>query len=94
VRCVQGPVISGKGLNYKTGHAKSEKVHKKTVIVVSGMKLGSCYKFRAFDHSHDFLSNVNGTAYNTEEAKDDRVFKVIQGLSGAKNTVSINTISI
>ena len=92
VRCVQGPVISGKGLNYKTGHSKKTTVNKKTVVIVSGMKLGTCYKFRAFDHSDDYVSDIKGVAYNSPKNKLHRAFKVIKGLSAMSNTVSLSTV--
>jgi len=64
-------------LNYKTGQSTKSKVEKKTVIVVSGMKLGSCYKFRAFDYKYDYLSNVKGVAYNSPKPNLQIVFKVV-----------------
>ena len=56
------------------------------------MKLGSCYKFRAFDYAGDYLININGTAYNSEKDKTGRVMRVVKGFSGSKNTVSLTTV--
>jgi hypothetical protein len=56
------------------------------------MKLGSCYKFRAFDHSDDYMSDIKGVAYNSPKDKLHRAFKVIKGLSGFTNSISMTTV--
>merc|ERR1711865_607823 len=65
VRCVEGAILSKSGLNYKTGrngrnggtmtHSSSKKE-----VVLGGMKLGGCYKFRPYIYTHpmQYLSKV------------------------------------
>lgn len=103
-RCVQGNVISGKGLNYKTGKGHTTNstktktiVHKHSVTSVSGMKLGSCYKFKAYSHNNLdpdlFMSNVKGVGYNSPEMGKyeelPRKWKVVKGMAGFRNTITI-----
>ena len=89
-RCVQGPILSKKGLNYKTGLAykirRIHRVHKS--YYVGGLRLGGCYKFRAYSKKADYLSNVGTYAYNDPESKIN-VWKVGRGLDGSRNTVTI-----
>jgi len=68
VRCVEGAILTKSGLNYKTGrygrngrnggtmtHSSSKKE-----VVLGGMKVGGCYKFRPYIYTHpmQYLSKV------------------------------------
>ena len=81
-------------MNYKTGKAfKSSKTktvitHTKHTVVIGGMTLGNCYKFRAFHHDDDFLGNKGTYAYNTPD-KVPNVWKVGPGADGQSNTITI-----
>jgi len=96
-RCVQGPVLTSKGLNYKTGDAFSKSDLKKTesggkhVVTISGLKMSKCYKLKSFDHEEDFMSDNKGYAYNSPTDKIHIIFKTVKGLSGTKNSVSLTT---
>ena len=96
-RCVQGPVLSSKGLNYKTGTAfsrsdfKNRKLGKKHYETISGLKLTKCYKFQAFDHKQDYMSDIKGIAFNSPTEPLHIVFKPVKGLSGTKKSISLTT---
>lgn len=77
VRCVQGPVLSGKGFNYKPA-GKKEKVLKKKENprkVVNGMLFGDCYRFRAFDNKESYFGDTNGLLYS--KSNNLQVWRVI-----------------
>ena len=89
-RCVRGPILHKKGLNYKTGKAfkVSHTTKTKHTVTIQGMTLGQCYKLRAYHHTDDFLGNRGTYAYNTPE-KVPTVWKIVAGLDGQKNTITI-----
>merc|ERR1712146_523346 len=89
-RCVQGPILSKKGLNYKTGLAykisHTHRVHKSYYI--GGLRLGKCYKFRAYSKKTDYLANQGTYAFNSPYSKIN-VWKVGKDMDGSKNTITI-----
>jgi hypothetical protein len=87
-RCVQGPVLTNKGLNYKTGQAHYTKDKVTKITKIGGMVMGMCYKFQAYEHSKDYLKIKGIRAYNSPHSGDN-VFKVVKGISGHTNSVSL-----
>jgi hypothetical protein len=78
-RCVQGPVLSNKGFNYKTGKGGATyhfDIHT-TKTVISGLTVGDCYRFRAYDMHKAFLGEHNGLLYAAEGHKHS--WKVLNG---------------
>lgn len=53
--------------------------------------MGKCYKLRGFESKEDFLSDVGGLAYNSQNKKYHRIFKPVSGLSKTKNSISLIT---
>jgi len=85
-RCVQGPVLTSKGFNYKLG--KADKSVEATSI--GGMRIGQCYTFRSLNHKSKYLLTQKGFSLrNALKKEGNLVFKVVHGLSGTKNTVSL-----
>lgn len=91
-----GPVLSNKGLNYKTGtgftksEIKNTKLGKKQYVMEAGLKLTKCYKFRAFDKKENFMSDNKGTAFNSPNDKLHIIFKPVKALTGGKG-ISLTT---
>jgi hypothetical protein len=85
-RCVQGPILSKKGLNYKTGRSFRSSKSKREVIL-GGMRVGGCYKLRAYAHTKDYFSNVGTFAYNSPSSKLN-VWRITKGIDGTKNSVT------
>merc|ERR1711990_603366 len=86
IRCVQGPVLSKKGLNYKTGRSFRHTSTKREVIL-GGMRVGGCYKLRAFAKTKDYFSNVGTFAYNSPSSRLN-VWRIMKGIDGTKNSVT------
>merc|ERR1712086_666223 len=82
VRCVQGPILSKKGLNYKTGRSMRHSSSKREVVL-GGMRVGGCYKLRAFAHTKDYFSNVGTFAFNSETSTTN-IWKIVPGIDGTK----------
>jgi hypothetical protein len=80
IRCVQGPILSGKGLNYKTGKAYRKKHfgsrHSKKTLVLGGVEMGQCYNFA----SHKY--------WGLKTIKAKWGGQVVAGKTGKKNTMS------
>merc|ERR1719473_338645 len=80
IRCVQGPILSGKGLNYKTGRAFRNKHfgkrHSRKTLVLGGVEMGKCYYFA----SHKY--------WNLKKIKASWGAKVVAGMTGKKNTMT------
>merc|ERR1712167_463021 len=56
IRCVQGPILSGKGLNYKTGKAfrvikrRWNTMGSKRELTIGGLKVGKCYRISPYSY--------------------------------------------
>jgi len=95
IRCVRGPILSKKGLNYKTGRSsrsvrRSVTHHTRTKReqIIGGLRVGGCYKLRAFHHTKDYLSNVGTYAFNSETSKT-KVWKIVPGIDGTRNSITL-----
>jgi hypothetical protein len=86
VRCVAGPKISKKGLNYKTGR-KFRHTSTKREVVLGGMRVGGCYKFRAYSHSKNYFSNVGTYAKNSASSRLN-TWKIVAGIDGTRNSIT------
>lgn len=91
-RCVKGNILTKKGLNYKTGRA----LRTHTRLVIGGLVENSCYKFRAFEHSKDYLAyrykHKKYEIYQSPKSRlKDRVWKIKRGIYGAKNTITLQS---
>jgi len=73
-------------LNYRTGRHFKHTSSKKEVIL-GGMRVGGCYKLRAFHHAKDYFSNVGTFGYNSENSKVN-TWKIIAGIDGTRNTIT------
>ena len=51
------------------------------------MRVGGCYKFRAFSHSRDYFSNVGTFAYNSPSSRIN-VWRIVKGIDGTRNTIT------
>ena len=83
-------IFSKKGLNYKTGLAykisHTKRVHKSYYI--GGLKMGNCYKFRAYSKHKDYLANQGTYAFNSPYSRIN-VWKIAKGMDGSPNTITI-----
>jgi len=52
------------------------------------LTLGNCYKLRSYHHKDDFFGNKGTYAYNTPY-KVPNVWKIVAGIDGKKNTITI-----
>jgi len=93
IRCVRGPVISGKGFNYKTGrgYRTTTKTHTKTVrtTTIGGLTLGKCYTFRAYKNHKSYLTSRGGLIYNSHYS-GMKVWKVVKGKYGRNSVTLVN----
>jgi len=73
-------------LNYKTGRSMRHSSSKREVVL-GGMRVGGCYKLRAFHHTKDYFSNVGTFAFNSETSRTN-IWKIVPGIDGTKNSIS------
>lgn len=88
VRCVQGPVLSNKGFNYKTGGRHGHGRHSK-YTVISGLVVGKCYRFRTYHNKHAYLYDHSAHMYIGKAGGKRSVYQVVKGKIGAKGTVTL-----
>jgi hypothetical protein len=88
VRCVQGPVLSAKGFNYKTGGRHGHGRHSK-YTVISGLVVGKCYRFRTYHNKHAYLYDHSAHMYIGKAGGKRSVYQVVKGKIGAKGTVTL-----
>ena len=60
----------------------------KREVILGGMRVGGCYKLRAFQHTKDYLSNVGTYAFNSETSKT-KVWKIVPGIDGTRNSITL-----